>query len=180
MSIVIGIDCGLRGAVAFYDPVAKRLVSTMPMPVITDATLFSGVPIGSVGPLKSPKLEIDGYTLSRALLRHREDISMVVVEKVASSPQMGVVSSFRFGQGFGVVQGVIQALGLPVRYIYPGVWKPGMGLSSDKSLSTVKAVELFPEWETTFTAKKQRATADLAEAALIAYYGCRFISPLVP
>lgn len=170
MSIVIGIDPGYSGGVAFYDPLVKRLVAVMPMPTITDNGVLTTIMD------KKPKIEVDGHLLARALLRHREDVSVVAIEKVASSPQMGVVSSFRFGQGFGVVQGVVAALGLPVKYIFPGVWKPGMGLSADKEDSTAKAISLFPEWENTFRGRMNKS-AGLAEAALIAHYVSKFSPP---
>ncbi len=85
-----------------------------------------------------------------------------VIEQVASSPQMGVASSFKFGQGYGEVLGVLEALGLIVHFVHPALWKPHMGLSRDKSQSKSKYRDLF---------NQEVVGGDgPAEAALIAHF----------
>lgn len=116
--------------------------------------------------------EIDVVTLARAIDTTKFGMKCAVVEKVDASPNMGVSSAFRFGQGFGILQGVLISHNLQVKYAYPATWKSGMGLSKSKDESLRLACKLFPEWQGTFT--KDRRSADLAEAALLAYYGERF------
>lgn len=65
------------------------------------------------------------------------------VESVHASPQMGVSSSFDFGHTFGLIKGVLDGLGITIRGVEPNVWKPRLGLSSDKNKSLVKAGEIF-------------------------------------
>lgn len=89
------------------------------------------------------------------------NLQYAVVEKVASSPQMGLASSFKFGMGYGEVLGVLTACGLVVHDVHPNEWKPRMQLSRDKSLSLARFEEIFSE----------KAVRDgPAEAALIAHY----------
>jgi hypothetical protein len=131
-------------------------------------------------PLKPPstlfptkKTSIDPHTLAEQI-RAVGPIDLAVIERVHSSPQMGVVSAFTFGEGYGAVMGVLAALNIRTVEVAPAVWKAGLSLSANKGESKTMAISLFPEWSATFT--KGSKSADLAEAALIAYYGQRFIT----
>jgi len=53
---------------------------------------------------------------------------LAVLERVSAMPGQGVSSMFRFGEGYGVVQGVLAALGIPVIAGSPAVWKRASGL----------------------------------------------------
>ncbi|HYB97531.1 MAG TPA: hypothetical protein VEC57_00160 [Candidatus Limnocylindrales bacterium] len=88
------------------------------------------------------------------------------VERVASSPQMGVVSAFTFGRGVGNIEAACQALGLRLEWVAPSVWQKAMGCltKGDKNISKRRAQELFP------AVKVTHANAD---ALLIAEYGRR-------
>lgn len=88
------------------------------------------------------------------------------IEQVHSSPQMGVVSAFTFGQGFGQLEMALTAAGIPFERVRPQVWQKAMGCMTkgDKNVSKAKAQELFP------TMKVTHSTAD---ALLIAEYGRR-------
>jgi Holliday junction resolvasome RuvABC endonuclease subunit len=88
------------------------------------------------------------------------------LEQVHSSPQMGVVSSFTFGNGFGHLEMALTAAGIPFERVRPQVWQKAMGCMTkgDKNVSKRKAQELFPSMKVT------HATAD---ALLIASYGAK-------
>ena len=88
------------------------------------------------------------------------------LEQVHSSPQMGVVSSFTFGNGFGHLEMALTAAGIPFERVRPQVWQKAMGCMTkgDKNVSKRKAQELFPSMKVT------HATAD---ALLIASYGTK-------
>ena len=159
--IILGCDPGFTGALAWYDPIAKRLVAVSRMPLKAPSALTEA----------KPRPEIDAGELAR-MVRATQP-TLAVVEKVSASPQQGVTSAFRFGEGHGIILGVLAGRGVTVRPAYPSVWKSGLGLSSDKRASLRLAVELFPEWSTTFT--RDARTADLSEAALLAYFGVRFL-----
>lgn len=89
-----------------------------------------------------------------------------VLERVASSPQMGVVSAFTFGQGYGALRMALHAAGIPFDAVTPGKWQQLMGCRSkgDKNVTKRRAQELWPRFAVT------HATAD---ALLLADYARR-------
>jgi crossover junction endodeoxyribonuclease RuvC len=87
-------------------------------------------------------------------------------------PKQGVASSFSFGQGLGMWQGIIAALGLPLEMPSPQRWKKEMlaDQGKDKDASRFKAIQLFP----TLAVQLSRVKDDgRAEALLMAAYGQR-------
>ena len=99
---------------------------------------------------------------------------MAAVERVTSSPQMGVTSAFCFGRGLGVVDGVIAALGWSVEYVAPRVWKKAFGIrvGAGKDDSRAKASQLLPLDTGLWTPRRgvvNSAQAVGRAAALIAY-----------
>ena len=88
-----------------------------------------------------------------------------VMEKVHSSPQMGVVSAFSFGQEFGRIQAILAAQAIPTRLVSPQAWQRGMYCltKGNKNVTKAKAKSLFPD---------QHITHVTADALLIAEY-CR-------
>jgi Holliday junction resolvasome RuvABC endonuclease subunit len=145
--ITIGIDPGASGAIAWIDERGKSCVEKMPdtlqdlWELIRDITNF-------------PRSAIDGRKYK------------AYIEQVSSSPQMGVVSAFSFGRGYGNLEMALTAAGIPFERVRPQVWQKAMGCMTkgDKNISKAKAQELFPD------KKIIHATAD---ALLIALYGSR-------
>jgi crossover junction endodeoxyribonuclease RuvC len=145
--ITIGVDPGANGAIAWIDERGKSCVEKMPdtlqdlWELICDITNF-------------PRSAIDGR-------RYK-----AYIEQVSSSPQMGVVSSFSFGRGYGNLEMALTAAGIPFERVRPQVWQKAMGCMTkgDKNISKAKAQELFPD------KKIIHATAD---ALLIALYGTK-------
>ena len=88
------------------------------------------------------------------------------IEQVSSSPQMGVVSAFSFGRGYGNLEMALTAAAIPFERVRPQVWQKALGCMTkgDKNVSKRKAQELFPDRKVT------HATAD---ALLIAHYGTK-------
>ncbi|TXH14508.1 MAG: hypothetical protein E6R03_08960 [Hyphomicrobiaceae bacterium] len=64
-----------------------------------------------------------------------ENPSMAVVERVASFPGQGAVSTFTFGKRFGVIRGALLALGIPMVDVPAQTWQKVLGLSQPKSTS---------------------------------------------
>jgi crossover junction endodeoxyribonuclease RuvC len=165
--MIIGIDPGFSGAIAFIGA-NRKLLRVDPMPLMGEGLVFTP---------KDERRNIDSHALA-LLLNHLCQIStpfppIVVLEAVASSPKMGVTSAFRFGEGFGLIKGILAASGVKPKLVSPSSWKPAMGLSSDKKMSLTLAAKLFPEWGSKFGA--DRSSADLAEAALLAKFGEKFL-----
>lgn len=114
-----------------------------------------------------PDTERDILDLLRDI--SREGHCFAVLEFVRSSPQMGVVSAFTFGQGYGGLKMALAACGIPYEEVLPAKWQKALGCRTggDKNVSKRKAQELYPAIKIT------HATAD---ALLLATY-CRRTHP---
>ena len=88
------------------------------------------------------------------------------IERVSSSPQMGVKSAFTFGQSYGFLRGCLFAAGVAFDDITPAKWQRALGCLSkgDKNVTKAKAQQLFPG---------VKITHAIADALLIAEYGRR-------
>jgi crossover junction endodeoxyribonuclease RuvC len=143
--ITIGIDVGASGAIAWIDERGKSCVEKMPdtLQDLWELVVSISLNAGTGG------LGVRAY-----------------LEAVSSSPQMGVVSSFSFGRGYGNLEMALTAAGIPFERVRPQVWQKAMGCMTkgDKNISKQKAQELFPD------KKVIHATAD---ALLIALYGTK-------
>lgn len=112
-------------------------------------------------------------------IKEKYDPCGVAIEKVNAMPgmtskgrvRMGATSAFSFGTAFGVVYGVILALGLPVYLVRPQEWKkatPGLqkkskDRSENKLLSLDVARQLYPGVDLKF--KKDDGKADALHIA---------------
>jgi crossover junction endodeoxyribonuclease RuvC len=143
--ITIGVDPGASGAIAWIDERGKSCVEKMPdtLQDLWELVVSISLNAGTGG------LGVRAY-----------------LEAVSSSPQMGVVSSFSFGRGYGNLEMALTAAGIPFERVRPQVWQKAMGCMTkgNKNISKQKAQELFPD------KKIIHATAD---ALLIALYGTK-------
>lgn len=148
-SLFVGIDPGLKGAIAMLDA-GGDVVLLADLPIIRDLSLAW----------------VDGQAMQSLILGALEGRSAVaMIERVSSMPGQGIASSFQFGVGFGSLLSILQALSIPLHFVTPGVWKKSYGLGKDKHASLHKARLLFP------TAELHLAKHDgRAEALLIARY----------
>lgn len=149
--LVLGIDPGLEGALAFLDPIGGTLeIHDMPTFAVT----------------KTKRKEYVDLWAVRDLVRGRA-IVHTYLEEVTASPQMGVVSAFSFGGGYFGVQGVLIASDTPLTTVRPGIWKTRMRAPADKKQSVARAKALFPRCTEIIGKKDGRA-----EAAMLALFGC--------
>lgn len=155
--IHIGIDPGLSGAIAFYDP--RRLTLE-----VTDMPTWQ-----AKNKQGKTKRGVDPYGLGRLLDKGPfAPECQATVEDVHAMPGQGVTSVFSFGFSAGVVHGVLGSLRIPMLRVPPAVWKKAMGLSSDKDMSRRRASEIFPSYAHLWARAKDDGRA---EAALLAKYG---------
>ena len=131
--MIIAIDPGKTGAIAFLfdDASWYRVIDMPPSPRLLWLELASG----------------------------KTDVR-VILERVSAMPGQGVTSMFNFGESFGIVQGVIAAIGYPLELVRPNVWKRDMGLTKDKEVSRMKALQLFPEAADSLKRKKDEGRAE--------------------
>lgn len=156
---IIGIDPGLSGGIAVYDPAAKKLVTVFAMPVEKEQK----------GRSVEKNVDINALALAISDAVMEYGVDHIVVEKVAASSQMGVSSAFKFGNGFGIVQAVAELYVPNVHYVSPQRWKARMMLSSKKEQSVELARKMFGKSPWFMYDSKD----GLAEAALLAFYGAR-------
>jgi crossover junction endodeoxyribonuclease RuvC len=159
--IYIGIDPGLSGALAEIFGEGNAAVHDTPTMVV------SGV---------KEKRVYNTAAMAHILSPYRGNLEvLVVLESVHSMPKQGVASSFSFGQGLGMWQGIIAALGLPLEMPSPQRWKKEMlaDQGKDKDASRFKAIQLFPSLADQLKLVKHDGRA---EALLMAEYGRRLRS----
>lgn len=161
--MIAGIDPGITGAIAWMGDVSD------PTPLV----LLEDMPTMQRGKTGN-KQQINAAELARIL---RETTpSHVYLEHVMGAPRktgggsvMGAASAFNFGHSFGVIQGVLGALGIPYELVTPAVWKKRANLvGAEKDMSRTRAIELFPMNAADLKRKKD---VGRAEALLIAMFG---------
>lgn len=154
VTAVIGIDPGLTGAVALL--AGDQAVRVWDMPTVTEGR----------GQAVCPALLADILAEARDLAGARPE---VILERVAARPGQGVVSMFSFGRAAGIAEGVVGALGLPLKRVTPDTWKRRARLlGKPKDASRALAIDLFPEIAGQLARKRDCGRAD---ALLLAYYG---------
>jgi len=164
MRYVLGIDPGLSGALAFYDTMLETL-ETIEMPTIV---------AGAKSKSGKHKRILDITELSRIIDSRSKDIQKVVIEKVHAIPgkMMSSVSSFNFGENFGIIKGIIAANFLPVEMVPPQTWKKALRAPAAKDGARLRATQIFPQYAAQWNKVKWDGRA---EAAMIAYYGATFL-----
>jgi len=158
MSLTIGVDPGLTGAIAILDSYGE-LVNVHDMPVVDKQV--------------SPRL-VAGIVTDAGYFDDSDVYAnpVAVVEQVHSMPKQGVASSFKFGQSYGIVLGVLAASAIHVEHVTPSRWKRDMHLTADKELSRRRAIDRWPsrsDWFKLKVAPKPQIQGR-AEAALIALW----------
>lgn len=146
MTITIGVDPGLQGAIALLDG-PDTLVSVYDMPTVDKFVSAQELNL------------LEGWRVG--------DFGTVVIEDVHAMPRQGVSSSFNFGVSKGIIVGVFAGNNRPIRYVSPAKWKRSLGLGASKDGARRRAQELWPEQAHLFTRVKDDGRA---EAALIGYW----------
>jgi len=151
---VIGIDPGLSGAVAIING--------------TDNLRVLDMPTMTVERNGKAKRQVSATELAQILYSMKSDNCHVFVEKVSAMAGQGVTSVFSFGRSFGMIEGILAALQMPVTFVAPSTWVKALGRGQGKDASRARAMELFPTEQEQFKRVKDDGRAD---AALIAYWG---------
>lgn len=146
--MIVGIDPGATGAIAWLDDFG-RLIAVRDLPVVRGEGLMPAV-LAEI--LREP---------------HRTPIH-AFLERVAARPGAGVSGMFNFGRGYGMIEGVLAACGIPVTLVTPSKWKGSLRVPADKGACRARAAQLWPGLAGTFARSKDDGRA---EAALIGLYG---------
>lgn len=144
-ALILGIDPGVTGGLAFFFPEYPARILAEDIPVAAG--------------------EVDVDTL---VARIRQlGPTAAVIERVAARPGQGVSSTFKFGQAYGALRAVCVAMAVPTYVVTPGTWKKHYRLDGDKERSRALAIQFWPG-AGCFARKKDHGRA---EAALLARYG---------
>jgi crossover junction endodeoxyribonuclease RuvC len=150
--MLIGIDPGCSGALVVLAP-DNALMDSMLMPTFKNG--------------KSSR--VNGAALGAWLKKFQHPSAHAILESVHAMPKQGVTSVFTFGHAAGVVEGLLQGLGIAYTLVPPQTWKKRAGLiGQDKDAARSRAIQLWPTWRELDLKGKGQA---LADAALIARYG---------
>jgi len=177
--MLCGIDPGLTGALALIRETAAG-----------DAISFFDTPVLEIKTKQRTHRVIDIAEIANILMRElgRNAEAHVYIEKVSAAPigmkgrgnqmcpvchrtpQPGATSTFNFGMGFGMWQGVLAGLQLPVTLVHPRTWKSAVmkDMGQEKGASIIRAKQLYPMASPSLNLVKHHGRAD---ALLIAHWG---------
>lgn len=166
MKRIIAIDPGASGGIAVSKDGG---IFTMSMPD-TIAELVIGI---------RSACEFNEY---HAWVAYVEHVQGYVKSEPRADGSFGQPGSamFRFGENFGAVQGIIQALGIPLILVRPQKWQKPLGVGT-RSLAFSRS-----EWKRKLKAEAQRrfpgiaVTLKTADALLILDYGIKDQQAHVP
>lgn len=162
--LILGIDPGLSGAMALLNAITTDL-----------AGVYN---FSDTNKQRGAAKELDIYDVAKWLSEYKTnnaaEIKLAIVEDVHSMPKDGPRQAFLFGKSNGIILGILGSMQIPIVFANPSVWKASFGLDHDKNKSLMKATKIFGEdakhlyWP---ILKYNGA----AEAALLAYFGLRFV-----
>lgn len=147
MKQVLGIDNGLRGALAYYDG-TELLITDMPVYKI------------------KKRNHINIQELKNIILENRP--AHCYLEELTPLPRVSGLSAFSMGHSQGLMLGLLSAFNIPYTLVRPSLWKKIMKCPSDKDASRRRASEVLPAFSHNWDLKKHDGRA---EAALIALGG---------
>ena len=102
----------------------------------------------------------------------RGEKAMCCLEHVSAMPGQGVTSMFRFGEGFGWLQGMLEAYEIPYELVRPQKWKKEFSVTADKNTSIEVCKRRFPGVNLISLGCRKEHDG-MAEALLLAEYARR-------
>ena len=173
--VVIGIDIGLSGGIAFFDTVSTELLSIYSMPSMktqTKAGREKGI------------LDLDKLRFILEIPKVHNESAVIVLENIHAFPGQGSVATATLMEQLGIIRGLAKGLGYDEYKVEPKIWQSfyGMVVPKDikgKSASKTKTLrkawlkdkslefarEYYPEWAETKLAHK--TAHGLSDACLI-------------
>jgi crossover junction endodeoxyribonuclease RuvC len=168
--IYIGIDPGLGGAVAVINGTDVKLFDT--------PTAETGKGTKRDYLIASMSNFLYEFSYVAKILKINRETAFCVLEAVHSMPKQGVVSSFSFGRGLGIWEGILSAYNISYVKVSPQTWKKAMLADmprDNKDSSRIAATRLFPNAADMLSRKKDDGRA---EALLMGEYGRRLTKGL--
>ena len=151
--IILGIDPGLSGALAFFDTERGDL-EILDMPTLKAGTKGKNI--------------VDIDTLAREIDCRASFVTHAFLELVGTRPGEGPVGAFSFGEGYGVIKGILAANFIPRTLIRPAEWKKAMRVPAEKDGARARASQLLPRHAEKWSLVKHDGRA---EASVICVFG---------
>lgn len=151
--LILGVDPGVSGALAFLDYLTGDLVEVVDMPVHKRA--------------KGGTL-LDEYGLARLIDERAARVVEAWTEIPTPRPGNGVANNATSLRNYGIVRGVIVGNFIPLHDVAPVTWKRSMKVTGDKDEARHEASKYWPHASSRWALKGQDGRA---EAALIAMHG---------
>ncbi len=156
----IGIDNGLGGALVVLEN--QKVVESITMPIISS---------------DKNKREYDIPAIVTFLSKYSE--ATVIVEKTQAMPKLGTVQAHHLGKGFGIIVGILTALGIQYHVVHSKTWQsklfrdcPG----KDTKLKSILVTQrLFPKENFFRTERSKKIDHNLCDATLLAFYGQHYL-----
>lgn len=112
---------------------------------------------------------------------------VVAIEDVHAVQKSGASTAFQFGRGLGILEGIVAGMGIPYVKVYSKTWqktcfegvpsvmrkndKTVSGVSSDtKAMSKIAVARLYPNVDTTKSARAENPHDGICDALLIAHH----------
>jgi len=133
MTQIIGIDPGVSGAVGILTE-GGRFIEVFDMPTV-------------LANKSSARRMVSAYELAnlvRGAMLNAPSGVVAITENVNAMPEQGVASVFAFGKSYGIMLGVLAALGISLHVVSPAKWKGFYSLGRDKDQSRELAQRMWP------------------------------------
>lgn len=175
MTLVLGIDPGLHGALALYDTDVKCVTNAWDIP--TFAAIIN----------KKERVRIHAAAVAEmASMFKMLGVTLAVIEGVGGLPRQSASGAFVFGYATAIVYMSLVCNKIPVDTISSQIWKrtmrvPGKGFSStatDRTINQIiiqRADEIMPAASHMWRGERGGLNVGRAEAALIAKYGADYL-----
>lgn len=163
MSAFIGIDPGVSGAIALWDPSIDHLI-------------VEDMPTFTIKRGKSQKREVDVVRLHTMLSNVACNIVQCAIIEQSMPAMRGAgrgvsaMSAHSTGVNWGIAYGCLVATRVPSQIAPPATWKRAMACPADKDAARKRASQLLPQHAHLWARAKDDGRA---EAALIALYAER-------
>jgi hypothetical protein len=156
MNQFIGIDGGLNGGIVIIDE-NQQVINKFVMPTLKSDN----------------KTHYDAKRIVEIFktLNEKENIK-VILEKSHVRPISGKRASFMTGFGYGLMQGILESLGISYEIVKPQTWMKELEITStDEKGSILFCQRKWPNEKWTATERCTIAHTGLTDAACLALYG---------
>lgn len=166
--MILGIDPGLHGGLALFNPATRRVERAENLPTFE---------LKRNGKIKGA---LDVRALVTIIEEWCPHIKHAFLELVGPMPKQGVSSVWSFCRTHCAPETTLVCFKIPFTPVPPAVWKKALGAPADKDGARLRASQLMPADAERWTPARGRINKidaeGIAEAALIAYYGAQKIS----